>query len=91
MEIHDLQEYAARIDRDEDDGRVAGELEPAGGVTGYRLDRKGAPRDYRGLALTLGPDNRSLVAIHPGGDPDPGRLDAAGPVPAAPPAGMEIK
>lgn len=69
LELDDLQAFAARIDEAAGGSRVAAELEPAGGVSGYRVDRHGVPRYHQGLTVTLGPDLQSLVSIHPGGNP----------------------
>jgi hypothetical protein len=91
LEIYDLDEYVPRIDGQADGGRVAGELGPAGGMAGFRRDREGVPRDYRGITVTLGPDHRSLVSIHPGGAPDPMRQGPDGEDPKGPPTGTKRK
>lgn len=85
LELHEVQERAARIDDDAGGARVAGELELAGGVSGVRPDKDGKLRYYKGLTLALGADLASLVSIHPGGapglappDPDREAIEAAG-------------
>jgi hypothetical protein len=68
LEVADLSAVAGQVDRlAGGTACVAPELAAADGITGLSTARRGLPQFAYGLTLVLGPGNRSIASLHPGG------------------------